>query len=113
MCVSCQGGHMFTGVYRFVVLSIVVSAVAASAVAQERAILSADYGVGDRNRVDVTSQVQSMGEDRMLNFPVTPDALGTADPAYGTIKDLCIRLREPNGRVDVFRYRDGQNVELR
>ena len=104
---------MFTGVYRLLVLSIVVSALAASAAAQERVILSADYGVGDRNRTDVTSQVQSMGEDRMLNFPVKPDALGIADPAYGSVKELWIRVREPNGRVDVFRYRDGQNVELR
>jgi len=104
---------MFAAMCRIVLLSMVMLAVIASAAAQERVILSADYGAGDRNRVDVTSQVQSMGADRVLNFAVTPDALGVTDPAYGTVKELWIRLREPDGRVDVFRYRDGQNVELR
>lgn len=103
---------MLVGICRSVALSMLLG-IAAVACAQERVILSADYGAGDRNRVDVTHQLQSMGQDRMLNFPVSSDALGVSDPAYGTVKELWIRLREPNGRVDVFRYRDGQNVELR
>ncbi len=103
---------MFTGMCSRIALSLLLG-IAGLASAQERVILSADYGAGDRNRVDVTGQLQSMGRAQMLNFPVTPDALGVADPAYGTVKELWIRLREPNGRVDVFRYRDGQNVELR
>ena len=104
---------MFTGMHRLVILGGVLLGFAATAAAQERTILSADYGAGDRDRVDVTSQVRAMGEDRTLNFAVTPDALGIADPAFGAVKELWIRLREPNGRIDVFRYRDHENVQLR
>jgi len=86
---------------------------AIAAAAQERTILSADYGAGDRDRVDVTERLRVMASDRAVNFVLSSDSLGVADPAYGVVKELWVRVREYNGRINVYRFREGETVNLR
>ena len=98
--------------WKLIAVSAIVAGMTAAAGAQERIIVSADYGVGNRYRADVTSQVQSMVQDRGLNFVVSNRALGL-DPDRGERKNLCIRVRERNGRISEYRFQEGETVSLR
>lgn len=98
-------------VRKVLVLSILVLCLAALAAAQDRIVLLADYGAGSRDRVDVTSIVQSMVRNRALNFQVTNDTLG-GDPAPEVVKDLSILVREPTGRISEYRFVEKEWVNL-
>ena len=65
-----------------------------------------------RYRADVTSQLQSKVQDRALNFVVSNHAL-SVDPDRGRRKNLCIRVRERNGRISEYRVQEGETVSLR
>jgi hypothetical protein len=103
---------MNTKVWKLTAVSMIVAGMIATAAAQERVIVSADYGVGNRYRADVTSQVLSLAQDRALNFVVSNRTLGV-DPDRGRRKNLCIRVRERNGRISEYRFQDGETVSLR
>jgi len=98
--------------WRDIAFGLIVACVAAAAVAQDRVILSADYGVSNRYRADVTAQVQAMVQGRALNFVVTNQALGI-DPDRGQRKNLCIRVRERNARVSQYCFQENETVNLR
>jgi hypothetical protein len=83
---------------------------AGAAAAQSGQLVSADYGAGN-NRVDVTSRVQSLAQDGSLNFRVSDDALG-GDPAPHQAKELRIRLRGRDGRIQDYRFQERDTVDL-
>lgn len=78
--------------------------------AAQRNLVSAQYGAGNRHQ-DVTRRVQSMVRNGLLNFTVGNDTLG-GDPAPGQTKELRLRVREWNGRMQNLRFREGQSVYL-
>jgi hypothetical protein len=98
--------------WKLIAVGTIVAGMTAAAVAQERAIVSADYGVGNRYRADVTSQVQAQVRGRELHFVVTNEVLGI-DPERGQRKNLCIHVRERNGRVSEYRFQENETVNLR
>ncbi len=81
-----------------------------SAVAQGGALVAAEYGVGG-HRVDVTPQVRSLMHDGILQFDVTDQNLGV-DPARNHVKDLFIRIRHWDGRMEEFHFMEGTHVNL-
>jgi hypothetical protein len=81
-----------------------------SAAAQGGELVAAEYGAGNR-RVDVTPQVRSFVHDGVLRFDVTDQALGT-DPARNHVKELFIRVRHWDGKVEEFRYPEYAHVNL-
>ncbi len=67
-------------------------------------ILKAEYGT-DRRRVDVTERLQTIArKDRI--FRISNEILGT-DPVPGVLKALRIYARGPQGREQLFEYREG------
>jgi Domain of unknown function (DUF3395) len=98
--------------WKLVVVGAIVACMAATAMAQQRVIVNADYGVGNRYRADVTAQVQAMVRGNQLSFVVTNQTLGI-DPDRGQRKNLCIHVRERNGRVSEYRFQENETVNLR
>jgi len=98
---------------RTVLFGTLLLTIAIAAAAQEKTILSADYGAGDRDRIDVTQRLQSMAVDRAVNFVLSNDSLGVPDPAHGLVKELWVRVREYDGRISIYRFREGGPVNIR
>jgi hypothetical protein len=92
-------------------LACVLLLVIPGAAAQNRSLVSADYGVRD-NRIDVTSRVQSLLRNGNLNFRADNQTLAVNDPAPGQVKELRIKLRDSDGRVQDYRFREGDSVNL-
>jgi len=71
-------------------------------------ILSAQYGT-ERNHVDVTDRLKQLArEDR--TFVMNNNSFGV-DPDYGRVKVLRIYARGPDGRENMFEYREGSLVD--
>jgi hypothetical protein len=83
---------------------------AAGAAAQGGELVAAEYGAGGR-RVDVTPQVRSFLHDGILQFDVNDRTLGV-DPARNHVKELFIRVRHWDGKVEEFRYPEYAHVNL-
>lgn len=94
-----------------VALGILVLCLAGLAAAQERMIVLATYGVGNRERADVTPVVQSKLQNGALTFTVSNNDLG-GDPERGIRKDLSILVKERNGRISEYRFIEGEVVNL-
>ena len=73
-------------------------------------ILSAQYGVAHRH-VDVTPRLKELARADQ-RFKVSNKVLGV-DPAPGSQKVLRIYARGPNGREQMFEYREGSTVDGR
>ncbi|MFI5101817.1 MAG: hypothetical protein ACHP9V_00450 [Terriglobales bacterium] len=74
----------------------------------EYVILSAQYGTG-RNHVDVTERLKELARaDR--RFIMGNNSFGV-DPDRGVVKTLRIYARGPNGREQMFEYREGSVVD--
>jgi len=80
------------------------------AAAQGGELVAAEYGAGG-HRVDVTPQVRSFMHDGVLRFDVTDQTFG-ADPARGHVKDLYIRIRHWDGKVEEFHFPEYSHVNL-
>ena len=80
------------------------------AAAQGGELVAAEFGAGNR-RIDVTQQVRSFMHDGVLRFDVTDQTFG-ADPARGHVKELFIRIRHWDGKVEEFRYPEYAHVNL-
>jgi hypothetical protein len=93
-------------------LMIPVLAFTLSAAGQGGTIVNATWGAANR-RVDVTSRVQSLARNGVLNFQVTNEILGAGDPFYGRVKELVIRVRERNGQTRDYRFTENSMVNLR
>ena len=83
---------------------------ATSAVAQGGELVRAEWGVPG-NRVDVTARVRTFIHDGVLQFDVTRFNLGI-DPAPHQNKDLIIRVRHWDGRVEEYKYPERSNCLL-
>jgi len=71
-------------------------------------ILSAQYGT-ERHHVDVTGRLKDLArKDR--TFAITNNTFGT-DPDFGRVKTLRIYVLGPNGREQMFEYREGGLVD--
>ncbi|HTT24364.1 MAG TPA: DUF3395 domain-containing protein [Candidatus Sulfotelmatobacter sp.] len=75
---------------------------AGSALAQGGELVRAEWGV-QGNRVDVTSRVRTFIHDGTLQLEVTRFNLGI-DPAPHQNKDLIIRVRRWDGKVEEYKY---------
>jgi len=71
-------------------------------------IVRALYGAEGRN-VDVTDRLRDLARDR-ATFRMGNSTFGI-DPAHGVVKTLRIFARGPNGRVEMFEYREGSTVD--
>jgi DnaJ-like protein len=97
-------------------LSIAVSAIASillfstPAHAQGGQLVAAEYGEGG-HRVDVTNRVRSFMHDGVLRFEVTDQMLGV-DPARNHVKEIFIRIRHWDGKVEEFRFPEHARVNL-
>jgi hypothetical protein len=76
--------------------------------AGQYAILSAQYGTG-RNHVDVTERLKELARQDQ-QFRMGNGTFGV-DPAWGVVKTLRIYARGPNGREQMFEYREGSVVD--
>src|SRR5215467_13505599 len=83
---------------------------AASAMGQGGEFVSAEWGVQGR-RVDVTPRVRSLMRNGVLNFEVTRFVLGI-DPDPHRVKDLIIRVRRWNGKIEEYAYAEKSLVNL-
>jgi len=83
---------------------------AGTAAAQGGELVAAEYGAGNR-RIDVTRQVRSFLHDGVLRFDVTDQTFG-ADPARGHVKELFIRIKHWDGKVEEFRFPEYAHVNL-
>ncbi len=93
---------MKTAHRQWIVLSILLLTIRSVGVAQDRTIIRASYGVGNRDRADVTAAVQSRLRKGALVFTVSNDELG-GDLERGAQKDLSILVRERSDRIsDLF-----------
>jgi hypothetical protein len=83
-----------------------------SAFAQGGELVTAEWGVPGQ-RVDVTARVRSLVHNGVLNFEVTRFVLGI-DPDPHRVKDLLIRVRSWDGRIEEYNYpeRGVVNLEL-
>jgi hypothetical protein len=82
---------------------------AATALAQQYQIISADYGAGDQ-RVDVTQKLQQIASSNRT-FRMGNSTFGV-DPAPGQVKTLRIFARDTrNGSTRSFEYREGATVD--
>lgn len=71
-------------------------------------ILSAQYG-NERHHVDVTNRLKELArQDRMLRLDYRTFGV---DPDEGHAKLLRIYVRGPNGREQMFEYRDGNWID--
>ena len=78
--------------------------------AQGGELVAAEYGAGG-HRVDVTQQVRAFMHDGVLRFDVSDQTFG-ADPARGHVKDLYIRIRHWDGKVEEFHFPEYAHVNL-
>src|ERR1700751_5849033 len=76
--------------------------IAGSAMAQGGELVRAEWGVPG-NRVDVTFRVRTFIHDGVLQLEVTRFNLGI-DPAPHQNKDLIIRIRHWDGKVEEYKY---------
>lgn len=102
---------MKTAHRKWIVLGVLLLIVASVGAAQDRTIVMASYGVGNRDRADVTAIVQSRLRNGALVFAVSNDVLG-GDPERGTQKDLSILVRERSGRISEYRFVEGEVANL-
>jgi hypothetical protein len=70
-------------------------------------ILSAQYG-NERNHIDVTQRLKELAS-RDIRFKLDYRTFG--DPAPGQSKSLRIYARGPNGREQMFEYRDNSIID--
>lgn len=96
---------------KWIAVGILMLTVATLAEAQDRTIVMASYGAGNRDRTDVTAIVQSRLRNGVLVFTVSNDDLG-GDPEQGIQKDLSILVRERSGRISEYRFVEGEAVNL-
>jgi hypothetical protein len=71
-------------------------------------ILSAQYGTG-RSHVDVTERLRELAREDQ-QFRMGNSTFGV-DPDRGVVKTLRIYARGPNGREQMFEYREGSVVD--
>jgi hypothetical protein len=90
-------------------LTVSVPAFTHSAAAQGGTIANATHGTGN-NRVNVTSRVQSLARNGLLNFQVTNEILCAGDPAPGRVKELLIQVRQWNGQTHDYRFIEKSQV---
>jgi len=81
-----------------------------SAIAQGGELVRAEWGVPG-NRVDVTSRVRTFIHDGVLQLEVTRFNLGV-DPAPHQNKDLIIRVRRWDGKVEEYKYPERSTCSL-
>jgi hypothetical protein len=81
-----------------------------SAIAQGGELVRADWGVPG-NRVDVTSRVRTFIHDGVLQLEVTRFSLGI-DPAPHQNKDLIVRVRRWDGKVEEYKYPERSTCSL-
>jgi DnaJ-like protein len=84
--------------------------IAGSAQAQGGELVRAEWGVPG-NRVDVTSRVRTFIHDGVLQLEVTRFNLGI-DPAPHQNKDLVIRVRRWDGKVEEYKYPERSTCTL-
>lgn len=84
--------------------------IASSAMAQGGEMVRAEWGVPG-NRVDVTSRVRTFIHDGVLQLEVTRFNLGI-DPAPHQNKDLIIRVRRWDGKVEEYKYPERSTCTL-
>src|SRR5215472_3313422 len=82
----------------------------ASAKAQGGELVRAEWGVPGQ-RVDVTSRVRTFIHDGVLQLEVTRFSLGV-DPAPHQNKDLIIRVRRWDGKVEEYKYPERSTCSL-
>jgi hypothetical protein len=82
-------------------------AMAAVASAQQYQIIRADYGYGNQ-RVDVTQRLRELARTNRT-FRMGNSTFGI-DPSPGNVKTLRIHARAPNGKTQMFEYREGSIV---
>ena len=87
-----------------------VTLLAGSAMAQGGELVRADWGVPG-NRVDVTARVRTFIHDGVLQLEVTRFNLGI-DPAPHQNKDLIIRVRHWDGKVEEYKYPERSTCSL-
>jgi hypothetical protein len=104
-------GHMKTAHRKWIALGVVLLLLASLGAAQDRTIVMASYGVGNRDRADVTAVVQSHLRNGALVFAVSNDDLG-GDPERGIQKDLSILVRERSGRISEYHFVEGEVANL-
>jgi len=83
---------------------------AGSTMAQGGEMVRAEWGVPG-NRVDVTSRVRTFIHDGVLQLEVTRFNLGI-DPAPHQNKDLIIRVRRWDGKVEEYKYPERSTCTL-
>lgn len=83
------------------------------AAAQNGQLILADYGIRS-NRIDVTDRIRALMQNGSLNFEVTNDMLGMGDPVPGVVKELRLFVRDSNGRVRDYEFRERSfaNIQL-
>ena len=81
-----------------------------SAIAQGGELVRAEWGVPG-NRVDVTSRVRTFIHDGVLQLEVTRFNLGI-DPAPHQNKDLIVRVRRWDGKVEEYKYPERSTCSL-
>jgi len=84
--------------------------IAGSAAAQGGELVRAEWGVPG-NRVDVTSRVRTFIHDGVLQLEVTRFNLGV-DPAPHQNKDLIVRVRRWDGKVEEYKYPERSTCSL-
>jgi hypothetical protein len=84
--------------------------IAGSAQAQGGELVRAEWGVPG-NRADVTSRVRTFIHDGVLQLEVTRFNLGI-DPAPHQNKDLVIRVRRWDGKVEEYKYPERSTCTL-
>src|SRR5262252_9303136 len=93
-------------------LAIVVCATlfSSAAMAQGGELVRAEWGVSG-NKVDVTARVRTFIHDGILQLEVTRFNLGI-DPAPHQNKDLIIRVRRWDGKVEEYKYPERSTCTL-
>src|SRR5580658_32926 len=99
--------RLLTGVFSGLACMILFAGVAA---AQGGELVAAEFGAGN-HRVDVTPQVRAFMHDGVLRFDVTDQTFGV-DPARGHVKELFIRIKHWDGKVEEFRFPEYAHVNL-
>jgi hypothetical protein len=82
-------------------------AMATIATAQQYQIIRADYGYGNQ-RVDVTQRLRELARTNR-SFRMGNSTFGI-DPSPGNVKTLRIHASAPNGKTQMFEYREGSIV---
>jgi len=97
-------------IFSTMILSLVLSAVAAAQDAGQFLILSAQYG-SERNHVDVTNRLKDLAR-RDQPFRITFESMAV-DPDHGHAKMLRVFARGPNGQERSFDFPDGSAFDGR